>query len=129
MTDNALRRDEDQQNGAAQRPMDAHLEFLVREHEYLAGAITFADQKAAFVFAIAVGALTLGFNMHQYDSIGGQPLQWIRDNHVAASGVAFVLLAAALSLATLLPRLRWKATSGIMFWGDILSLGTDGAYA
>jgi hypothetical protein len=104
------------------------LSFLVREHEYLSDLIKFADQKAAFVFAFAVGAMTVGYTFHLYDALGGRPLAWAADHRLPALGLLLMLGASALSFATLLPRLSSHKSQGLMYFNHLLQHESHGAY-
>jgi hypothetical protein len=108
---------------------ESQLTFLLREHEYLSDAITFADQKAGVVFAITVGAMTLGANMHQYDGIAGDPFEWARHNVIAAAGIIGILAAAAITFGILLPRFRSGRSTGIVYWQHLVDHGSSQVYS
>jgi len=109
--------------------VESVLTFLLREHEYLSDAITFADQKAGVVFAIAVGAMTLGANMHQYDGIAGDPFDWARQNVIAAVGIIGILAAAAITFGILLPRFRSGQSTGVVYWQHLVDHGSSQMYS
>jgi len=108
---------------------DSRLTLLIHVHQYLLDTIKFSDQKAAFLFAFAVGILTLGYNFELYEHISGRALGWAWENGLSAVSLAFILLSAALSLAALLPRLWSDDGRGIVFFRHILLHHSAVAYA
>lgn len=97
-------------------------EFAYFVHQYLRDFIKFADQKAAFIMAIASAILAFLTRQGAYKSL----LTPIRERGLpewaASSSFLFIALAGLLALLAVLPRLGSKAV-GIIYWKGILQSG------
>jgi hypothetical protein len=106
---------------------DKQTEFAYFLHQYLRDFIKFADQKAAFIFALSSGiaAFLVRSGAHK---IFLTPLS-SRSFSDWAAFLACISAAVAglLSLAVVLPRLRGRST-GVIYWKGIVGTGSALAY-
>lgn len=101
--------------------------FAAHVHGYVNNYITFADQKAAFVFAAATALLSY------LNSQGGTvawlkpPIAWSLLDTLACISSMGLLTAVICSLATILPRFHATRT-GIVYWKSIAALSGPEEY-
>jgi hypothetical protein len=106
---------------------DSQIDFAYCVHAYLRDSIKFADQKAAFILAIASALLAFLVKQGAQKSL----LTPLGLRHFSEWSAFFACLltglAGLLSLLVVLPRLG-KKTGGPIYWGGILELGGLAAY-
>ncbi len=101
---------------------DSQIDFAYFVHAYLRDSIKFADQKAAFILAIASGLLAFLIKQGAQKSLL-TPLEIRRFSEWSAFLACLLTgLAGLLSLLVVLPRLGTK-TGGPIYWGGIKDLG------
>lgn len=106
---------------------DSQIDFAYFVHAYLRDSIKFADQKAAFILAIASGLLAFLVRQGAQKSLL-TPLQIRQFSEWSAFfACLFTGLAALFSLLVVLPRLGTK-TGGPIYWRGITNLGSLPAY-
>jgi hypothetical protein len=102
---------------------DSQIDFAYFVHAYLRDSIKFADQKAAFILAIASGLLAFLVKQGAQRSL----LTPLEIRHFSEWSAFFACLltglAGLLSLLVVLPRLGTK-TGGPIYWGGIKQLGS-----
>lgn len=100
--------------------------FASDVHGYLRQNITWADQKAAFMFAGASGFLAY-MNSHGAFAFlrNGADFRWA--NVLLATAAICLLMTAAAAFVTYWPRTK-GASAGLVFWGAIARNESAGAY-
>jgi hypothetical protein len=96
-------------------------------HMYIRDFIKFADQKAAFIFAVSSAVLTFLLR-HDAQKTLLLPVSVRRVSEwIASASVLLVALSGLLSLFVVLPRLRSKG-KGLIYWKGIVSAGKSADY-
>ena len=95
-------------------------------HGYLRQNITWADQKAGFIFAGASAFLAYLESRHAFDFLRGDAPFRARHILLIAAAVS-LLIAAAAAFATYWPRLKGMR-AGLVFWGAIAANPSPRAY-
>jgi hypothetical protein len=105
-----------------------HGQYAYFVHQYIRDFIKFADQKAAFIMAIASAILAFLIKQDAHKSL----LTPIRDRGLpewaAFSSLLLIAIAALLALLVVLPRLSSKG-KGIIYWKGILLTNSSANYA
>jgi hypothetical protein len=101
---------------------EAKQEFLWHTHEYLNEYARYGDTKAAFAGAIASGLLGVLYRAGEHKSVLNTPFyHWAFVAYLGA--LASLLIAIALSLLIVLPRLRSTQSKGFIYWQNIAEFG------
>lgn len=113
--------------GAREEWSGAHSQFAYFVHLYIRDFIKFADQKAAFILAVASAILAFLVKQGAQKSLLAPLGNRSFSDWSAFFACLLVSLAALLALLVVLPRLNGKG-SGIVYWGAFLQLGDASAY-
>lgn len=95
-------------------------------HGYLRQNITWADQKAGFIFAGASAFLAYLNSRQAFDFVRGNTPFGLSHLLLIAAAVS-LLIAAAAAVVTYWPRVK-GARAGLVFWGAIAANPSAGAY-
>lgn len=112
---------------AAEQWSGEQKEFASLVHQYTRDFIKFADQKAAFIFAVASATLAYLVKQGAHKSLMIRIADRGFSEWAAFFSCLLVGLAGLLSLLVVLPRLRGKA-DGLIYWKGIAKLGGASSY-
>lgn len=101
--------------------------FSAFVHGYLWSTVTFAEQKAAFVFTVETAFLAYVVSQGALRGMRVRPLNWTANEWLAISSVAFLLVSLITTVSVVMPRLA-GARTGLIYFNAIAARQTANQY-